>query len=57
MGKKIPLMVFASSWKDETYGFERFCGVAYLTENGEYTNQLLTQSPSYIVISNLVREN
>lgn len=51
LNKKVPLMVFASSWRDEAYGFERFCGVMHLTENGKYTNELLSFSPAYAIIS------
>jgi len=50
LDKKIPIMVFASSWKDEKYGFDRFCGVAFLTDNGKDTNELLELSPSYSMI-------
>ena len=56
LDKKIPLMVFASSWKDEEYGFDRFCGVLYLTDNGKDTNELLALSPSYVVIYYRVEE-
>lgn len=50
LNKKIPLMIYASSWEDKKYGVERFCGVRYLTDNGEYTNDLLNSSPSYVII-------
>lgn len=56
LNKKIPLMVFASSWKDEKYGFDRFCGVAHLTDNGKETNELLAMSPSYVIICYQVTE-
>lgn len=56
LDKKIPLMVFASSWKDQDYGFDRFCGVAHLTENGKDTNELLSLSPSYVMIYYEVNE-
>jgi len=56
LNKKIPLMVFASSWKDKKFGFDRFCGVARLTENGEATNELLALSPSYVIIYYRVSE-
>ena len=56
LNKKIPLLVFASSWKDEKYGFDRFCGVAFLTENGKGTNELLAFSPSYATIYYQVSE-
>lgn len=50
LDKKIPLLIFASTWKDEKYGFERFCGVVHLKENEEGTNELLAFSPSYAII-------
>ena len=56
LNKKIPLMVFASSWKDKKYGFDRFCGVTHLTDNGEATNELLDLSPSYVMIYYRVTE-
>lgn len=56
LNKNIPLMVFASSWKDEKYGFDRFCGAAHLTENGKDTNELLAMSPSYVMIYYQVSE-
>ncbi len=49
--KKIPLMIYASSWRDEKYGYERFCGVATLSENEKYTNELLDFSPNYVMIT------
>ncbi|MEM6842387.1 MAG: DUF5041 domain-containing protein [Bacteroidota bacterium] len=54
--KKIPLMIFASSWLDKEHNFHRFCGVAKLSEGEEGTNELLTSSPNYIVINYKVSE-
>lgn len=54
-GEKIPLMVFASSWRDEDFGVERFCGVAKLAQDDEPTNELLNSSPHYIVVSYMVK--
>jgi hypothetical protein len=51
VNKKIPLMVFASSWFDERINNHRFCGIAKLTDNTEDTNELLNNSPNYIMIS------
>lgn len=51
LNKKIPLMIFASSWKDKVYNFHRFCGRVILTENDEDTQELLSESPTYIQIS------
>ena len=48
---KIPLLIFASSWKDKQYDFQRFCGVAHLKESDQQTNELLTSSPKYYLIS------
>lgn len=47
----IPLLIFASSWKDKTYNFQRFCGVVNLKENDKQTNELLSSSPKYYLIS------
>lgn len=49
--EKTPLMIFASSWKDPQYDFHRFCGVRHLSENDPDTEELLSSSPHYIVIS------
>jgi hypothetical protein len=56
LNKKIPLMVFASSWEDKKYGFQRFCGVVNLIENEKGTNELLSSSPHYFSVSYLVTE-
>jgi len=53
---KIPLLVYASSWKDKQYGFQRFCGVVDLSSNIEKTNELLNSSPHYYSISYLIQE-
>lgn len=54
--EKIPLLVFASSWKDEKYGFQRFCGVTTLAKDNKDTDELLTSSPHYYVISYLINQ-
>jgi hypothetical protein len=51
LDKKTPILIFASSWKDEKYDFQRFCGVVHLKENDNNTNELLTSSPKYYLIS------
>jgi hypothetical protein len=51
LNKKVPLMVFASSWEDKQYGFHRFCGVVTLREGTEGTRELLESSPTYVMIS------
>jgi len=54
MNKKIPLMIYASSWKDGNG--QRFCGVMNLSENDELTNELLSLSPNYFMVSYLVTD-
>lgn len=56
LNKKIPLLVFASSWYDKDINANRFCGAIYLEENHESTIELLEQSPNYIVVSYTVTE-
>jgi hypothetical protein len=54
--KEVPLMIFASSWYDERINNHRFCGVAKLTEKTEATDELLKNSPNYLLISYKVTE-
>ncbi|MGS2763592.1 hypothetical protein [Sinomicrobium sp. M5D2P9] len=54
LNRKIPLMIFASSWYDEKYKVERFCGVAKLKDGDKDSEELLSSSPSYLLISYLV---
>ena len=56
LNQKIPLMVFASSWEDTKYHFQRFCGVVNLEENEKQTLELLNSSPQYFRISYAVSE-
>jgi hypothetical protein len=49
--QKVPIMIFASSWFDVKINNHRFCGIAKLTENTEATDELLNNSPNYIMIS------
>ncbi|GAA4327221.1 hypothetical protein GCM10023115_24930 [Pontixanthobacter gangjinensis] len=56
LNKKIPLLIFASSWLDKKYNFHRFCGVVKLKDNDKQTNELLNSSPNYIVISYKITE-
>ncbi len=51
LNEKIPMLVFASSWKDKRYGFQRFCGVVVLDNEEKDTWELLNNSPTYAVIS------
>jgi hypothetical protein len=54
--KKTPLFIFASSWKDEKYGIERFCGANILKENDRATRELLSYSPQYFLISYILHK-
>lgn len=56
LDQKVPLLIFASTWKDEKFGFERFCGVVELTENEKDTDELLSLSPVYSIFYLLVKE-
>jgi len=56
INEKIPLLIFASSWKDKQGGFQRFCGAVNLSRNDEKTDELLSSSPHYFLISYLVKE-
>jgi len=55
LDKKVPLLVCASSWKDGN-GRQRFCGVVDLSIDKKRTEELLSQSPHYFVISYKVSE-
>lgn len=55
LNKKVPLIVCASSWKDK-YGTERFCGAGDLSFDKESTQELLSSSPHYYLISYIVTE-
>lgn len=52
--KDIPLLVFASSWKDKKHGFYRFCGTTQLDDNDSETKALLKLSPHYFKLSYIV---
>jgi len=56
LNEEVPLLVFASTWLDERFGFERFCGVADLSMDEEATRELLDFSPHYFVLSLKVSE-
>ncbi|MGY5847133.1 DUF5041 domain-containing protein [Salegentibacter sp. HM20] len=56
LNKKIPLLIFASSWLDKKNNFHRFCGVVKLKDDDKQTNELLNSSPNYIVISYKITE-
>ncbi len=55
LNEKIPLLVYASSWKDKKRGFQRFCGVVNLSRNDKDTDELLDSSPHYYMISYIVK--
>lgn len=55
LNEKIPLLVYASSWKDEKYGFQRFCGVVILSKKDKGTEELLKSSPHYYMISYVLK--
>ncbi|MBX2876975.1 MAG: DUF5041 domain-containing protein [Saprospiraceae bacterium] len=54
LNEKVPLMIFASSWKDKRYDFHRFCGRVVLEEGEEGTEELLQESPAYVLFSYIV---
>jgi hypothetical protein len=54
LNKKIPLMIYASSWKDGEG--QRFCGTMNLSENDELTNELLSLTPNYFLVSYIVTD-
>jgi len=56
MNEKVPLLIFASSWLDKKYDFHRFCGVVKLKEDDKATQELLDNSPNYIVINYKISE-
>jgi hypothetical protein len=56
LNENIPLLVYASSWYDEKYKIERFCGVVDLSLKKEYTDELLNNSPHYFAISYKISE-
>lgn len=56
LNEEIPLLVYASSWYDERFDMERFCGIVDLSSNEEETNELLKSSPHYYVITYKIYE-
>ena len=51
LNEEVPLIVYASSWYDEKFKVERFCGVSDLSKDEKETKELLDNSPHYYVIS------
>ncbi|MCA0132140.1 DUF5041 domain-containing protein [Winogradskyella alexanderae] len=56
LNENVPLLIFASSWLDKQFNFHRFCGVVNLKENDEGTQELLDNSPNYVVLSFRISE-
>jgi hypothetical protein len=56
LDEKISLMIFASSWFDESINLDRFCGVVKLNDNDDDTDELLTFSPNYVLINYRISE-
>lgn len=56
LDQEIPLLVFASSWYDEQYKFDRFCGVVDMSRDQESAKELLDSSGHYYIISYRVKE-
>lgn len=56
LNKKIPILVYASSWFDKEIGFHRFCGATNLSDNDPQTIELLSLSPHYYMVSYVVTE-
>jgi hypothetical protein len=56
LNRKIPLLVFASSWRDVKYNYQRFCGVVNLSVGDKDTKLLLDRSPKYFEIYYKVAE-
>ena len=51
LNEEVPLLVFASSWYDEQFKFDRFCGTVDLSRDEEATKELFDNSPHYYLIS------
>lgn len=56
LNEKIPLLVYASSWKDKKGDFQRFCGVVNLSRNDKETDELLNSSPHYYMVSYIAKD-
>ena len=56
VNEPVPLFVYASSWHDDKYDIERFCGVMDLSLDPEGTKELLDSSPHYYIVSYKVSE-
>ncbi|MDR2915381.1 MAG: DUF5041 domain-containing protein [Tannerella sp.] len=56
LNETVPMLIYASSWFDDRYNVERFCGVMDLSLKEEFTQELLDNSPHYYVISCKISE-
>ena len=56
LNEKIPLLLYASSWYDKEFDFERFCGVVDLSYDEKDTKELMVNSPHCYKISYKVSE-
>ena len=56
LNEEVPLLVFASSYYDESIKTDRFCGVVDLSKDEKETKELFDKSPHYYVISLKVYE-
>lgn len=55
LNERTPILAFISSWQDKR-GFIRCCGPRELKGGDENTNKLFSDSPSYFVLSYIVKE-
>jgi hypothetical protein len=56
IGEEIPLLIYASSWWDEKWELDRFCGVVDLSRDEKGTQELLESSLHYFVFTYKVYE-
>ena len=56
LNEKMPLLLYASSWKGKKWGFQRFCGPVNLKKGNKDTDELLSSSPHYYLVSYIVTD-
>lgn len=56
LNEPIPMLVYASSWYDKEFDFDRFCGTVDLSRSIADTKELLESSPHYFIVSYKVSE-
>ncbi|MDR0714146.1 MAG: DUF5041 domain-containing protein [Bacteroidales bacterium] len=56
IGEEVPLLVYASSWRDEQFNVERFCGASDLSKDEKETRELLSFSPHYFIFTYKIYE-